>query len=141
MATFSSPAPGTQAASGGSNPTGRRARRLRLTLDLPSELQLRLKLLAAHERVAMRDIVEALLDQGLPPLEELTAPRPLDVTRLPAVSAATLDRFVQARADMMRGRTFTTDAAELLREARDEDDARLDDATSSMLGEAQRGTC
>jgi hypothetical protein len=141
MATFSSPAPRAEAARGGGDPSARRARRLRLTLDLPAELHLRLKLLAAHERVAMRDIVEALLDQGLPPLEELAAPRTLDVTRLPAISAATLDRFVRARADILRGRTFTTDSAELLREARDEDDARLDDAKSGMPGEAQNGAC
>lgn len=141
MATFSSPAPGADAASGAGDPAAGRARRLRLTLDLSAELHLRLKLLAAHEHVAMRDIVEALLDQGLPPLEELTAPRPLDVTRLPAVSAATLDRFVQARADIMRGRTFTTDSAELLREARDDDDARLDEATPGMPGEEKHGVC
>lgn len=125
MATFmshtddatASPAPGV--------PAPERERRVRLTLDLPEQLHLRLKLLAAQEHVAMRDIVEAVLDRELPPLQSLMARRPLDVSHLPAISLDSLKRFEAARATIMRGRTFTTDSATLLREARDEEETRL----------------
>lgn len=107
-------------------PTLEPDRRIRLTLDLPTELHLRLKLFATYRRLTMRELVEALLDHELPPLERLSGPQPLDMSRLPAISADTRRRFEETRAHVMRGRTYATDSASLLREARDEAEARLD---------------
>lgn len=98
--------------------------RARLTLDITPEMRRRIRLAAAQRDLTIREYVERILDEALPPLRELEAleavGRPLE-----PISRAALDQLLATREQIMRGRRFTDDSTELLNEAREERTADL----------------
>ncbi len=95
-------------------------KRSRLTLDLPPELHLRLKLTAAHEHRTMREYVERLLDREVPPLPSPPASARDDVSRAPAATPETAERLRSMRHAIAHGHPFATSSVDVLREVREE---------------------
>lgn len=92
--------------------TGRGGKRARLTLDIDSQLHLQLKIAAAQAHLSMRKFTERLLENAL-----LT---PASTEGHHPATQEGLNRLLEARAAIMRGRHFTDDSTDLLHEAREE---------------------
>jgi hypothetical protein len=92
-------------------------RRARLTIDLDPELHMRLKMAAAANGVSMRELVECLLLQTLPAMPHR---RRIPLEQRRPISQGALEQMERTREQVMRGRVFADDAADLLREAREE---------------------
>jgi predicted DNA binding CopG/RHH family protein len=92
-------------------------KRSRLTLDLDPELHARIKMVAAANGVSMREFVENILQQTIPAVPRS---RRIPLERWRPISRANVEILDQVRRQVMRGRVFTDDSADLLHEARDE---------------------
>ncbi len=88
--------------------------RTRLIIDVRPELRRRIKLAAAAGDVSVREYVVSILEQVVP--SEAAASG--DPGR--PITAETVRRLSETRAAVMRGRVFTDDSADLIREMREE---------------------
>lgn len=109
-------------ATNGEHVAGNDGKKARITLDLPLELHLRLKLFSALTHESMREVIEASLEQKLPPLEDLSAANLPTLEHMVPASQANAARLRATRERIMRGRRFETNSATLLREARAENE-------------------
>jgi hypothetical protein len=89
------------------------ARRSRLTLDLDPELHLRIKIAAAHARLSMREYLEQMLREIVPPLpsQGRLQGRP--------ISPDVLEMLRRTREEVSGGRILP-DSTEIVRRMRDE---------------------
>ncbi len=101
------------------------ARRTRLTVDVTPELRRRIKIAAAKREASVRDYVVGILEEAVPKEVEERRAKGTPVT------AELVERLRKTREAVMQGRTFPDDSADLLREAREERDAELDQASHS----------
>ena len=90
--------------------------RKRLTLDLDPELHLRIKVVAAHAHLSMREYLEEILRQTVPP-----APQATEVVRqsTPMTAPDILERLARTRQALSRG-GVVSDSTEVIRRMRDE---------------------
>lgn len=98
--------------------------RARLTLDITPEMRRRIRLAAAQRDLTIREYVERILDEALPPLRDLEAVEAVGRRREP-ISREAVERLLQARDRLTGGRTLPGDSTDLLREAREERTAEL----------------
>ena len=101
------------------------SQRARLTLDITPELRRRIRLAAAQRDMTIKDYIERILDHALPPLEELEAREENSTPPARPLSRTAAERLLQARDQIMAGRTFADDSSALIREAREERMAEL----------------
>jgi hypothetical protein len=101
------------------------AQRARLTLDVTPEMRRRIRLAAAQRDLTIKDYVERILDQALPPLAELEARQQRSMPPSRPLDPAAAERLLGARDRVMAGRTFADDSTELIREAREQRLAEL----------------
>ncbi len=93
------------------------AKRPRLMIDISPELRRRIKIAAAQKDLSIREYVEDILEQVVPPEEasmEKRQPRP--------VSRESLERLLRTREQIIQerqGRPFT-DSTEIIRQMREE---------------------
>jgi len=100
------------------------SQRARLTLDITPEMRRRIRLAAARRDLTIREYIERILDEALPPLQELEAQQSAGRTGRPLTREA-VDQLLATRERIMRGRHFADDSTDLLNEAREERTAEL----------------
>lgn len=93
------------------NDTGRRSR---LTLDLDPELHLRIKIAAAQARLSMREYLEQMLREHVPPL-----PQHAQLQYRP-ISPDVVERLARVR-ELTSGGRVLSDSTEIIRQWRDEE--------------------
>lgn len=101
------------------------SQRARLTLDVTPEMRRRIRLAAAQRDMTIKDYIERILDQALPPLAELEARQQRSTSPARPLDPAAAERLLRARDQIMAGRTFADDSTALIREAREERMAKL----------------
>jgi len=96
------------------------AKRTRITVDVTPELRRRIKIAAAERDTSVRAYVVNILDQVVPTEAGKGSNRGTPVIE------EMIRRLRETREAIMRGRTFTDDSADLIREGREERDAELE---------------
>lgn len=86
----------------------------RLTIDISPQMRRRIKAAAALRDMTVREYVERILEEAVP--EEPA----LEQTARHRISPEAVERLFRTRDRIMRGRVFTDDSTDLLREAREE---------------------
>lgn len=95
-------------------------RRTRLTVDISPDLQLRIKVAAAHGGVTVRDLVENILNAAVPSITPDSRATARHVT-----TRANVEVMLRRRNEVLRDRRFADDSTDLLREARVERESQL----------------
>jgi hypothetical protein len=90
-----------------------KAKRIRLTIDISPQMRRRIKTAAAHSDLTVREYVERILEEAVP-----GTPEPMHAQQ--GITPEAVERLFRTRDEIMRGRYFTDDSTDLLREARDE---------------------
>jgi uncharacterized protein (DUF1778 family) len=88
-------------------------KRIRLTVDISPEMRRRIKMAAAQRDLTVRDYVVRILEEAVPGTAEPTQAQQ-------GITPEAVERLFRTRDETMRGRYFTDDSTDLLREARDE---------------------
>ncbi|HEX6817411.1 MAG TPA: hypothetical protein VF120_03490 [Ktedonobacterales bacterium] len=90
--------------------------RKRLTVDLDPELHLRIKIAAAKANLSMRDYLEEILNEAVPP-----SPESVSVVRrsTPITAPNIFERLAKTRQALSGGRVVS-DSTEIIRRMRDE---------------------
>jgi uncharacterized protein (DUF1778 family) len=95
-------------------------KRKRFTLDLETEMQRRLKVVAALKGISMRQYCLAAIEKEL-------AKEEVESRRTATFNDESFDRLVSLRAEIFRGRKLPGDSTELIREAREIRDKEIDE--------------
>lgn len=95
-------------------------KRTRLVVDVSPELRRRIKVAAAERDITIRQYVVDALESAVAP-----DARPQSLRGRP-VTKETIEYFRQMRGEMMQGRVFTDDSADLINHARDERTAEIE---------------
>jgi hypothetical protein len=101
-------------------PDERAGKRSRL-IDVSPELRRRIRVAAAQRDLSVRDYIEGILEEAVP--REVSEPQR---ARRP-VTRETIERLMRTHEEVMHGRRFTVDSAELLNEVREERSRYLDE--------------
>lgn len=97
----------------------RASKRSRLTIDISPQMRRRIKAAAALRDMTVREYVARILEEAVP--EEPTPQgEQVETERLHRLSPEGVQRLFETSKRIMRGRVFTDDSTDLLREARDE---------------------
>jgi uncharacterized protein (DUF1778 family) len=93
------------------------SKRPRLTIDISPQMRRRIKAAAALRDMTVREYIERILEEAVPkePVHESE-----QAEYLHHLSPEGVQRLLETSERIMRGRVFTDDSTDLLREAREE---------------------
>ena len=87
-------------------------KRPRLIIDVTPELRRRIKVAAAASDLSVREYVVRILESAVPAEDRLAS------ERSGTLEPAAVERLLQTRAAIMRGRRFADDSVDLIEQAR-----------------------